>query len=92
MNLSNSSLNLLVLNNFIEIFKYLKNDKYIFYKTIKMNHKHPYNLKYFENSVWFGLIKIKKFRTRLKFLITYRTYRFNIIDELAAHVSSLGGV
>ena len=67
MNLSNSSLNLLVLNNVIEIFKYFKNDKYIFYKPIKTNHKHSYNLKYFENSVWFGLIKIKKLGLDLNF-------------------------
>ena len=51
MNLNNSSLNFLVLNNFIKIFKYLKTDNYIFYKPIKINYKHPYNLKYFENSV-----------------------------------------
>ena len=61
MNLNNSTSNFLVFNNFIKIFKYLKTDIVDLFlnisdKPIKTNHKHPYNLKYFTNSVWFGLI------------------------------------
>ena len=61
MNLNNFSLNFLMLNNFIKIFKYLKTDIVDLFlnisdKPIKTNDKHPYNLKYFVNSVWFSLI------------------------------------
>ena len=50
-----------MLNNFLKIFKYLKTDIVDLFlnisdKPIKINHKHTYNLKYFKNSNWFGLI------------------------------------